>query len=390
MLRFKPDSLAEGLLRPLAMADPQGYVYLEFVAPDWRPAALVLLLVIGGLSGRLVKTLQAPQVRLLAAFALVFYSWTFLIGNGRYFLSWLAILGPLVVLASRGLPGSATFRWALLGTFVVVQLGISRQSFLGDTWGLAKWEDGPALAIAESDLRREPAVFITITGISYSLLVPRFHPEARWANVVGQRDMTPDLKEYPSLVELLASGRPIHVLAPALMPDKPVAGPSPALETLMAESLAPLGLSLEGRPCEWLASPLARGSNPNPDESQATHTPGFWSCRLRYSEASRLESLASAASASHLDDVFAAVEARCPRLFPAGTANTRVRQGTASRHYSGTDFRLVITPDGKVAVRGLRMLNSLAVGEADSVRRGQFSLNCDKPPGRYRPSWNGD
>ena len=86
MLRFQPDGWLQGLLRPLIMADPVASIYFELPAPDLRPAALLLLLPLALWLGSLRRWPTGQAWRLPVALLLTLYLWTFVIGNGRYFL----------------------------------------------------------------------------------------------------------------------------------------------------------------------------------------------------------------------------------------------------------------------------------------------------------------
>ncbi|MDZ7592768.1 MAG: hypothetical protein U5L05_19260 [Rubrivivax sp.] len=57
------------------------------------------------------------------------------------------------------------------------------------------------------------------------------------------------------------------------------------------------------------------------------------------------------------------------------------------RSYVGSDTRLYVDGSGNVFFRYLRALNPTLIGSVDEVRRGNFTLDCKKPPGRYLYPW---
>jgi hypothetical protein len=149
MLRFVPDSWAEGLLRPLFMAEPVAGLYLEDAAPDWRFAAFIVLagtLLLVRKRVQPAPTLQQTVTGL--GLVLLLYVWTFVVGNGRYFAWALLLIGPLMVAACALLPLSRSMRWALILLLLAVQ-GVS--VYLARTpnhWALVRLGDDspPALA----------------------------------------------------------------------------------------------------------------------------------------------------------------------------------------------------------------------------------------------------
>ena len=257
MDRFTPDVFLEWLLRPFLMADPSAFLYVEFMAPDLRPALLMTVLFVGAVFGSLKGRLTAETWRLLMAFWLSFYLWTFVIGNGRYFLSALLLLGPLILLAWRGLPGTKPFRWATLVLIGGLQAAVLASTYKPDVWGRADWVSGPGIDIEKSPLRHRPAVFIMASVNAYSVLVPRFHPDSRWAQLVGQRDISPAMPEYATVVQLLSSALPklLVIPIPGGWSDKDNQ-PDLELRKLLGQSLSTYGLALNGQPCTVLRSTL--------------------------------------------------------------------------------------------------------------------------------------
>jgi hypothetical protein len=101
MIRFLADTWRDAILRPVAMAAPNSSVYIEIAAPDFRFAIALVLAVLVLISNR--KTRHQPDragYRQLALFTLVFLSfipWMHTTGNGRYFMPYLILIGPLCI-----------------------------------------------------------------------------------------------------------------------------------------------------------------------------------------------------------------------------------------------------------------------------------------------------
>lgn len=386
MIRFVPDDLLEGLLRPLLMMDPVAGVYFEGHAPDMRWAAVLLLGLTAWASRRTAPAWTLPQQLAGAGLITGLYLWTWAVGNGRYFGWGLLLVGPMAAAAASWQPAR---RWRLLALAAVLGLQalVLRESFRSDMWGLTRWQ-GREPAVEPSPLREQPAVFFTISSISYSALVPHFHPQSRWANVAGQHQITPDRPEYARLQRLLSSPLPAYVL----VPSAPVLGPedrqpSPELKQLMGVSLAPHGLEPSEADCSLLRSRLTPGP-PQTDTTRPTQR-GFWVCPVVKATRS-VGADTYAAMAQRHADVFAQLERRCPRFFPPGTGRYANLDGVASRGYLSTDMRVYVEDQGRVLIKHFRALNPTPIGPIDEVRAGRFTFDCHKVPGRYVYPWNRD
>lgn len=389
MLRFLPDSWLEGWLRPFILPDPEAGIYFEAAAPDWRFALFFVFMGLALVARRGRLPLTAPQLQAVLALLTMFYVWTFAIGNGRYFVGGLLLIGPLLVVAWRLLPGSTNLRALVLVAITALQVFTLQSHYIPNAWGLIRWHSGPGLAIEDSPLRQRPAVFLTITGISYSLLVPRFHPQSRWSNIAGQRNITPGTKEYPRLQALLQDPLPKYVVVPinprymntALQPVGPMLD-------LILDSMARQGLAPDEKPCTVLRSTLPIGV-----QGELTDTlprQGFWFCPARLSPARAARADQAAAALQTLRDVFERVEQRCPRFFPPGDGLENHEEGLSVRHYPASDTRLYIDVDGVVKYKYFRAMNATRIGTVDDVRQNRFDIVCDKLPGRYRLPWQRD
>jgi hypothetical protein len=385
MLRFLPDSALEGLLRPLLMIDPVVGLYLENAAPDWRFAAFFVLLAVVVLHPRVPRLSTGLKVAALGTVAL-FYVWTFVSGNGRYF-SWaLLVVGPLLVAVCMLLPCSRSLRWSLLALLMSLQMTALYMERTPNPWALVKAGDA-TLELAASPVREQPAVFLTISLISYSILVPQFHPQSRWANIAGQYNLLPDKPEWARLQALLRSPLPKYLVA-AVRPEDQDAGGQPYGGTLKAlqEVLAPQGLGLAAGGCQTLGSPQSGPVEPTDTPAQRARR-GFWVCALEpRSGASPAQAPLHAGPDGHRQ-AMDAVEQRCPRFFPPGGGQPALLQGAQLRKYAASDVRLWVMPEGVVMYQYYRAMNPTQVGSVEDVIAGRFTLACDKLPGRYLPFW---
>ncbi len=390
MLRFKPDDWLEGLARPLLMVDPAAGLYVEGAAPDWRFAAALLFGAVGVVAARGRLGLSGVQARAVLSLLVMLYIWTFAIGNGRYFAAGLLLIGPVLLLAWRWLPGTRPFKALALVAVVVAQLYTVQLNHRPNPWGLVQLRDGPPLDLAPSALREQPAVFLTISGISYSILVPLFHPQSRWANIAGQRRIEPGLPEHARLQPLLEAPLPKYVIVPVIpRPDAAPLPPSPAVLDLLSRSLAVQGLTLGPQRCELLRSRMVMGP-PGEPEAGAPQ-PGFMACPVVKADAPIELVQEDLADRRRLAPVFERVERECPRFFPPGGGTDTRADGQMTRHYVATDTRIHIDLETQLLhFRYFRSLNATRLGSVDDVMAGRFEVPCRKLPGRYQPPWERD
>lgn len=386
MLRFLPDGWLEGLLRPFLLLDPVAGLYAELAAPDWRFALLItcLLVVLAARRGRL--PLAVPQKIALLSLAVMFYMWTFAIGNARYFVAGLLLVGPLLMMGWRLLPGTLAFRSLMLVGILALQGFAVQLNYVANAWGVVPWRGGQGPIVQASPLREHPAIFLTLSVMSYSILVPHFHPKSRWANIAGQRDITPAAPEYPRLQALLKSPLPKYVVVPAvpqyLSKERLPIGP---MRDFLAQSLAVHGLALSGAACTLLRSDVSAGSLGGTEDSGAHR--GFWFCPVQVVAVGASSDDRVEKRAHEFSDVFERVERRCPRFFPPGDGVENQVDGLWMRRYPTADTRLYIDSQGQVLFKYFRSVNPSLIGDVNAVRQDRFTITCNKLPGRYQLPW---
>ncbi|HTH78161.1 MAG TPA: hypothetical protein VL593_04220, partial [Ramlibacter sp.] len=134
MNRFLPDTWLDLLMRPFDMAAPEANVYVETVAPDVRLAIVLLLaLALGALwlwrrRASSTTPVNAPVVWLTVLLLVSMVPWFITTGNGRYFVAWLVLLGPLCVGLLRALPFTAGRKLALAAAVIGMQLFVLSQN----------------------------------------------------------------------------------------------------------------------------------------------------------------------------------------------------------------------------------------------------------------------
>jgi hypothetical protein len=384
MLRFKPDHWVDALLRPVLMGDPSAGLYYELSAPDWRFAALVLVVLLAWTVGRGRAQAQAPQRQALLMLAALFYIWTLTIGNGRYFIVGLLMVGPLLVMAWQWLPGGRGWRWLGLLALLTVQGLTLHWSYRPEHWVQSTWRHGPSIQVDDSHVRRSPAIFVTVSTNSYSALVPFFHPESRWLKLGEHMVHRPGSTQERSMLAMLESDLPTYVLTPVTSrKGRRNDQPDETLRRTITLMLSAYPLALADARCVSVGSSIAPADDSGGDRGQAT-AGAFWLCPLRRTERAPAPADPSEARARQ---VFARVEAYCPRFFPASGGITQRGQDHWRRYYPIADTRLFVDDRGGVSYRYYRSVAEVPVGSAEDVLAGRLNFDCSRLIGRYRPPW---
>lgn len=389
MIRFMPDTWRDALLRPIAMAAPDGGVYVEIIAPDFRFLfVLVLLLALAGCV-LFRKAAFAPPLRvLLALTALAFVPWLITSGNGRYFIPFLLIAGPLCIALVQSLPVSRSLR-ASIAVLMVAWQGVAlHENDPWRWWGHVAWQDGPAFPVAiPPDVAAQPATYVTLASISYSILAPRFHPDSRWINISAQRGVGDGSPDGLRTQALIASPGPLRLLFPSVPGGEPGEQIGQALGVAINDLIARQGISIEDlRACRLLRSTgLADMASRRVAEEDGKALHGFWLCPLvRRATQSRPD---AGPPPPWIEDVFARLEKTCPQIFRAGEAvSLRIPAG-AVRGYPGSDFKLYVLNDGQVLYKYFRALNPVAIGNAPDIMAPDFRMDCNNIKGRSGLPW---
>lgn len=389
MIRFLPDTMRDAVLRPLAMAAPDGGVYTEIIAPDFRFALAVLLAVLVLVFGRSAARRHPPAAWLMALTAAAFVPWLATTGNGRYFMAFLLLAGPLCVGLAHLLPGTRAVRLSAAAGMLVWQGLVLAQAPPWGSWGHLQWGDSePFQASIPDDVRARPATFVTLSSISYSLLAPRFHPDSRWINIstlAGAGDRSEDGRRAQALLD---ASPVLFALFPTVPGGDKATAIDPGLGQAIDDLLARQALSLgELAQCRLLTSAglaaMADRQLGAQGPGKAVH--GFWLCPLHRGASPAART--SAAIPQRSQDAFGRVEQSCPRLFPAGDAvSLRIPSG-AVRGYPSSDFKVYVLDEGEVWFKYVRALNAVRIGTVDEVLRPGFRMDCEHIPGRTGLPW---
>jgi hypothetical protein len=239
-------------------------------------------------------------------------------------------------------------------------------------------------------LQQQPATYLTMTSISYSLIAPAFHPQSHWISLASQGGRPIPAGEARRVQQLIAQSPVVYVVFPTppgqlsagtRMPDE--------LADAMESALLPRGLRLPAdRICRLLPSRGLTSMGLQPGEAVPTAPEfqrGFWLCAA-------VKAPAGAKPAPTTIDpraqaVFERVEHMCPRMFPPGNASSVALPSGTRRYYIDSDMRLYVGQDGEVLYKYIRALNAVTIGTVDEVLSPTFWFDCNAIRGRGGMPW---
>jgi hypothetical protein len=391
MIRFVPDTWRDALLRPLAMAAPDGGVYIETMAPDFRflfvLSLLAILPVLLLLKRRRPSLGLKPVAMLLATTAFAFVPWLMTTGNGRYFMVFLLAIGPLCLALIHLIPATRGFRVAAGACLIAVQGFAVYQSDSVRQWGLVPWQDAPYFKVElPEDMKTRPGTYVTMSSISYALIAPQLHPGSSWLSVTtltSDREKTPVGRRAHAVLSrtaptLIVPVIPEHATAQSLPDGEAIRGINHLLEEHALALDQPPNCRL--LPSESLAlAPAFQQARAGGNSTVA----GFWACPLRYPVAVTRPKI----SQSRFDAVFRKVETICPRFFRPGEAATRVINGGELREYAESDMKVYVLDDEEVLYRYKRSISPSRIGTIAEVMSGKVSVDCNRIHGRSGLPW---
>ena len=403
IVRFEPDTLYEAVMRPLAMAAPNANVYVEIIAPDFRFVFVLALLALwaalrllgrrrepAGGDGAHDRAGARPVFVLLAALAIAFVVWLATTANGRYFLAGLLIVGPVCVGVTRVLPLTRALRLALVVGMLALQAFAVQQSDPLHARGLVSWKEPPYFHVdIPPEERAQPATYVTMSAISYSLLAPMFHPQSRWLslhNAPPPGSGTPDGRRTEAFLSHAQAGRVlllVPVVSGMLTPERlPNARVSDAINAQLAAYR--LGFT-QPQSCRFLPSRGLAGMGLGEKTPEQRSNSGFWLCQLARLPASVSPQVARS---TRYDAVFKVLEAQCPRFFPSGgdRGSLPLPNGEV-RSYLQAEMKAYVYDNGEVYYKYYRALNPVLVGSASELLAGRSRLDCGKIRGRSGLPW---
>lgn len=388
-----PDTWRDALLRPIAMAAPNGNVYVETNSPDLRFVFITLLLLAWAVYWWRRKV-PMPQGLVVTGTLMVvaFVPWLLTSGNGRYFIPILVLAGPVCIGLLCALSVTRGMKATLAALLIALQGFVVFGADPMGVWGLARWREAGYFEVTiPPELKDRPHTFVLASSISYSLIAPQFHPQSEWINIANLGEASAKTDDQARALTLLKRATSTKLVLPIVSSYREDNGqPNSAARSGIASLLASQRLEfLPGRLCTVMASRgmaevvYGKVETAEPDKMAQA---GFWVCDLRLNE-----SLTMAATQvvedERVNSVFAAVEKACPRMFRPGQSTVSRIGGGFTRGYHESDSKLYVMDDGNVYYKYWRALNPIQIDTVVNVIAPGFKMDCNNIRGRSGLPW---
>ncbi len=405
MIRLMADTWQDAMLRPLAMAAPNGWVYSEIMAPDFRfvfALGLALAALLAIVIGRGRQPARRPVFVLMALTFASFVPWMATTGNGRYFMPYLILVGPLciglvsILPSTRGMKASIALIVLGLQGFALYQNNPWKPF---DSWQSIPWADGSYFSIDIDPLVIVPdTTYITVSNMSLSLAAPLFPVTSRWVNLslFNGSDVSKDTTTYAPIREILTNSKSLKLFqrsAPRAMVPSTDQPNQRAIDAIN-EYLRPHRLAVkEPADCQFLASKsLISNTFTATDESalekeRIKSKAGFWICTLQFPVDTPATHTLSTDGEELAKKVFERMETLCPRFFAPGQKLVGAHPAGHSRSYSSSDSSLILTRNGDLYLHYARTLNPQRISTADEVLRPGYTTDCNNFKGRSGLPW---
>lgn len=352
--RFRPTTLADGLLYPLHLADPFSRVGFEGIAVDIRPITLIAL-------GVALLMLQAAtrqrsdNTRLLGTNCLITVllatflpAWLFTSGNTRYAVQGLMLVGPAIALLTIRLTGRRAV-WSML----LVSIPLAVQGVAATTLNRARldardWSQARMSLDIPEALLKSPAYNLSLQLQSYSALSTFLPVGSRFANLIGQYTLPPDGQAWQAIrKDQQARKLPWRTLASAELLGKEGGISTTTFDTIDS-LLSEYDLQVNRADCELIdldgtGMPTLHWSDPNPAAFSAVRDRRTAVISCAVDQAQPLA--ADERERRHTVDLrMNEWEQRCPKLFaPKGTYSQQTSPKMRQRFYANSDTWLVET-----------------------------------------------
>lgn len=398
------DTWQEAVLRPLAMAAPNGWVYTEIIAPDFRfvfALGLALAAITAAVTQKRGLAGSRPVFVLLGLTFLSFVPWMATTGNGRYFMPYLILIGPLCI----GLISILSCTRAMKASIAILVLSVQGFALYQNnpwkpfgSWELAPWKDGPYFSVDIDPLAIDPnATYVSISQMSLSLVAPQFPASSRWVNLspFNGSDVSRDSSTYEPVRKILQSSQSLRLFQRSA-PSEMIPGTDQPNQQAIAKInayLQPHRIKIkEPQDCNFFTSKSLFfttfiGTDESTLEAERIKSKaGFWICSLQYP-------VASAPAAKVTDgeliakQVFERMEALCPRFFNPGQELVAAHPAGHARAYASSDSSLILTRDGDLYLKYTRALNPERIGKVNEILKPEYIVDCRKFKGRSGLPW---
>lgn len=393
MIRFLPDTWRDALLRPVAMSAPDGSVYVETMAPELKflfCLIVLLILILAPKRGK-KKAIPVGLTQVIAYVWLSFVVWLLTTGNGRYFIPGLLLAGPMCIGLIWLLPISRSARCTAAFGVLGLQVWVNVQAYPFQQWTFIGWQQGHYIDLSiPGNLKNEPATFVTISSISYSLIAPLFHSDSRWMNISSQPGSPGNEEMGLEVQKVLSTSKDVYLVVPTIKNQTtkegyPTQSMFSALNVMLGNQRLSLRRAEDCKIATSMAMSLTRMEDRTSIDPGRLKNTGFWICQLVWNvgDFSQKGEVISAESLQ----AFSIIERICPRFFKPGQTKAERIESGALRRYTESDMKLYVLDNGDVYYLYWRAINPEFIGNIKDINEPNFILDCTGLRGRSGLPW---
>jgi hypothetical protein len=386
--RFVPQSLESLLALPFRMISHESWIYTEVVAPDLRPALLLVILAVAVVArfawrwaalapedpSRRGRSMHRHGLTLAVFLTVSTLAWIKTSTNGRYAVPILLLLGPTIYLVARWGLGDRTARLiCLLGLALqlVFVSGVPNPRWNPQPWS-PEWLRVDPLPEA---LTRAPALVVSIGQSSSSHVVRHLHPESAFVNPIGLISIAtdgPGWSRYVALRERHADRIWVLTSVPKVLR----AGPFGDRLQHVHQLIDRLQLKIDASRCTLVR---VNADDPQPAwlPDRELHTEVLAFCPAAVKPERDPELALARAQAQQIMD---AIESRCPGVFQPRRPQVEGIGAVWTRLYGRFDLNVSLElPDGEILMRQDRQATPVKIGDVSTWQRDVAKLRCELP-----------
>jgi len=377
--RYLQGNVTDLLTLPFRMLEHRTTIYSEGVAPDIRPLIVFVLAAVSLPFGRSRRqralAATAPDVSrrlgfVTAFFVACFVLWAVSSRIGRYAIPLWLLAGPLIAAWTARL---STAGRGLLALAAVCLAQAVQLYYAGNLrYSPAPWDSQWLDVRVPETLRQSPQLFIVLGQQSWSAIIPYFHPDSSFSNVVGQyvmpggermpRRLRSLLDRFSGRTKVIFDYREGHlngdVLAAGIVMDVNAVLSAYELQLASDKGCGVVEIRF-GHFQNWVFS----AKNRTPEVAGRIPGNRLLVCGVRPGRSADLAGKGDTET-KRVDRVFAAVEKTCPDLFsPSGVQTIRGRKGW-ERFYFNSINRLM-TDGNNVYLRPFTSFGAVNLGSLD-------------------------
>lgn len=377
--RYLQGDVTDLLTLPFRMLEQRTTIYSEGVAPDIRPLIVFVLAAVSlpfrrwGWQRALSATAPDVSRRLgfvTAFFVACFVLWAVSSRIGRYAMPLWLLAGPLIAAWTARLFTAGRGLLALAAVCLAqgVQLYYAGNLRYAPTHWDSQWLD---VRVPER-LRQSPFLFIVLGQQSWSAIIPYFHPDSSFSNVVGQYVMPAGERMPRRLRSLLDRSigrtkvifdyRETH-LQNGVLTERIAMDVNAVLSTYELQLESDKGCDLVELRFDHFQNWIFSAENRAREVAGRIPRNQLLVCGVRPGRSADLAPKGDMET-KQVDRVFAAVEKACPDIFsPSGAQTVRGRKGW-ERFYFNSVNRL-LTDGNNVYLRPFTSFGAVNLGSLD-------------------------